>query len=129
MGQGLTDLYTSRRTHFIRCKFWSQEEHEEIANKNELLYKVEPTGTFMATEENSYANRNNILADSFLFDANFIVIRTNDDVSKLRTNDKVWTDDGNFWIVEDVQRKPFKKNRGMLKSKYCAASYYISLRR
>ena len=53
MGQGLTDLYTSRRTHFIRCKFWSQEEHEEIANKNELLYKVEPTGTFMATEENS----------------------------------------------------------------------------
>ena len=129
MGQGLTDLYTSRRTHFIRCKFWNQEEHEEIANKNELLYKVEPTGTFMATEENSYANRNNILADSFLFDANFIVLRTNDDVSKLRTNDKVWTDDGNFWIVEDIQRKPLKKNRGMLKSKYCAASYYISLRR
>lgn len=129
MGYGLTDLYSSRRVNFIRCKFWSQEEHEDIANKNELLYKIEPTGRFTATEENAYMNRNNILNETFLFDSNFIVLKTSDNISKLRANDRVWTDDGNFWIVEDVQKKPFKKTRHMVKSKYGTYEYYISLRR
>lgn len=129
MAKGMINLYTSRRTNFIRCKFWSQEEHENIANKNELLYKREPTGEFIASEEGAYTNRNNILNGEFMFDANFIVLKTQDDISKLRTNDKVWTDDDNFWIVEDVQKAPIKKHRGMMRLDYCGFEYFISLRR
>ena len=129
MAKGLINLYTSRRTSFIRCKYWSQEEHEDIANKNEILYKVTPTGEFYASEENAYTNRNNIVNGTFLFDANFIVLKTQDNVSKIMPNDKVWTDDGNFWIVEDVQKAPIKKHRGMMKLDYCGFEYFISLRR
>ena len=128
MSRGLTNLYTSRRTNFILCKYWSQEE-SEIASKSELLYKDMPTGYFYASESNSYATRNNIVNGDFIFDANFINLKTADDVSKLKVNDKVWMDDNTWWIVEDVQKTPIKKNRGYMRARHCSAEYYISLRR
>ena len=129
MGQGLTDLYTSRRTHFIKCKFWNQDENENYVSKNEILYNTIPTGIFYAKEANAYSNDNNTVSGDFMFDTTTITLITQDDISKMKVNDRVLTDDNNFWIVTNVQKNPLKKQRNYMKSKYCNAEYYISLRR
>lgn len=129
MSLGLNCLYTSRRTKFIKCKFWSQDENEDYVSRNEILYNIVPTGKFYAEEANPYSNSNDVIGNDFMFDSNSITLKTTDDVSKIKVNDKVWTDDDKFWIVTDVQKSVMKKQRNYMKGKYCNAEYYISLRR
>lgn len=123
---GLAEMFTSRRTTFEKCFFWSQERCRDNVKREEISRKIKPTGYFMAKDSSDENSTHQTVGGAFIFERNTITLKTYDDISNLEHDDFVKYD-GRMWIVDDIRRK---KNRRQ--SQFGTATpyvYYISLRK
>ena len=102
---GCVDIFTSRRTAFEKCKWWSQKNY---TNKNtgrssyELFcHKNAPSGEFWAEEIEGIAETMSASGD-VRFTRYTVTISTNDDVqNKIHKNDFVEYQ-GRIWRIENI---------------------------
>lgn len=123
----MIDTWQSRRNNFIECKYWSQINDENLVSLSEIAYKRQPTATFMAKENGSYAQENQIVDNSFMYDKNSVELETTDDVRDLKTNDLVEFRD-EIYRVTNVQRTKSLKQAQFLKEPISIKTF-ISLMR
>ena len=119
---GNTDIFTSRRGNFLECKYWHLDEELLKFDRNEIVYKRNPTGRFLAKQENEFVSENMTVAGSFMFDSNNVTISTRDCVNSLKQNDLVLVN-GIIYRVSYIRRKPLAKNLQYMKElRYTAQS-------
>lgn len=126
MPRGTVDLFTSRRTNFIECKYWLISKEDMGKNKEDLTHNKMYDGTFDAKFENQIENTMSVIGQTFMFDSNTVSISTLDDISDLKKNCLV--EFYNLvWRVNDVTRAPIKSDFQM--SNEIRFKYYMELRR
>lgn len=110
MAGGSTNLFTSRRTNFIKCEFWNVKKAN--VDKNEIVNEENPIGTFYAKiENNTISNSTNIVGQNFAFDSNNMSISTNDYIPEMKRNCIVRLEgfDG-LWRVDNVEKVQLRSN-------------------
>ena len=123
MDYDFVDIFVSRRDNFDECKYWCRKPNE---NPNELVYEMrKPDGYFDAKMSNPENFGTDVVGGVFMFDTNFVMIETNDDVFKLKANDVVEFR-GKIYMITDIQKRPLRKNNQFTNE--LAYKYYISLR-
>ena len=123
MAYDFVDIFVSRRDNFDECKYWCRKPSE---NPNELVYEMrKPDGYFDAKMSNPENFGTDVVGGVFMFDTNFFMIETNDDVFNLKANDVVEFR-GNIYMITDIQKRPLRKNNQYTNE--LAYKYYISLR-
>lgn len=123
----MIDLWQSRRTKFIECKYWSQITDKNIAKFSEIAYNREPTGSFKASITGSYTEENQTIENAFMYKKVTVVIETTDNVKDLERNDVIEMK-GEYYRVSDIQRKPVSKQEQYLNDPDSYTTF-ISLRR
>lgn len=109
---GTRNLWASKRTKFVKCRYWIQNNNERLVPNEILAHNRICDGYFDAEEINSYYNGKQVIQGVFNFDTMSVVIKTNDDVKKLKAGDIVLLDTyDEAWFVEDVQQVPMKRGR------------------
>lgn len=122
------DLFQSRRGYNEYCKWWSQNESEEISF-DKLVSKRVPSGCFYAKEVNPETSQNAIIGGTFMFDKTTITIKTPDNVLGIKNNDIVLFR-GEKWIVIDVQKRQSHLQQSEFANDENVSHYwYISLRK
>lgn len=123
----MIDLWRSNRDKFHKCEYWDVNEDEYTTRRNQLVYNSIPTGTFMAKIADSESESKQNVEDSFQFDSTFLALETMDDVSDLKSNNRVRFK-GKMYIVLDVDKIPLRKNAEQFLEELVPYKYYISLR-
>ena len=126
MNNGGTNIFTSRRTNYLHCKYWviSQEE-AKTKDKSVLIHEKVPEGYFDARIESDIENTSSVISQSFMFDSNSVSISTTDFVDNLKKNCLVECM-GAIWRVENVSRTPIRNNYEFWEPAYRT---YLQLRR
>lgn len=123
----MIDLYQSRRTKFIKCKYWSQIRDEKVVKLSEIAYYRKPTGFFDAEETGAYTEENQTVEGTFMLQKDVVSIETVDDVRDLKMNDIVEFN-GDLYRVTDIQRE-VKKKQAQYMNEYQSIKTFISLMR
>ena len=122
------DIFQSRRNYNEFCRWWSRNEDDQY-EANELISKRVPSGVFNAKEESPENLRNNVVADSFMFDSSHTMIKTPDNIMGIKNNDLIEYQ-GEFWIVVNVQKSKAKiQNTRYAYDKNCSHYWYLQLRK
>lgn len=121
----MIDLWSSRRDKFIECEYFSQNESDYIEN-DEIAHNVKADGVFFASEVGPRTSGSQVIAELFMVEEVSAVLKTEDDISKLKKNDIVRYE-GKSYRVENVQKTTMNKQRNFLRKSY-SATYYVSLR-
>lgn len=106
MASGI-DIYHSRRINYNRCIYWVRDE-DGIGDEDELIYKKKPAGIFYATESNAETNSANMLAGVFMTEQYDVLLESSDWLDVL-CKDCIVKYNGELWRVNEVQKKPYKK--------------------
>lgn len=126
MAQGGIDLYQSRRTTHTLCYYWKKLQGDRVS-ANELNYnKKNLAGIFYAQEITPQFFSNNTYGNNFMFENCDLTLKTNDEITNLKSNDIVKYDD-KYWIVVSVQKKRQLKESQF--SKNPSNTFYIALRK
>lgn len=105
---GTVDLWHSRRTSFIECKFWIRDDKEAKTDPSAWILQHKPSGTFYAKEISPQYNRMSQTAGVFAHDANTITLECDDDISDISRGCLVLYS-GKVWMVNDVQKQIHRK--------------------
>ena len=124
----MIDLYTTRRTNFIKCEWFSQIEDEEYVDLNEIRHLPSPSGVFYAKEVNGYSEDNQQVENLFMVDSHRVTLTTNDKVQELRLNDIVKFDN-KLWRVDSKQPTPKNAQRQFRNKANVSAATVIQLKR
>lgn len=128
------DLYQSRRTNFVRCRYWIAKDTEAFkdlgteAIRADDGYKISQycDGMFMAKERTAEDNSKKIVENVFMFDTSRIQLETTDNISFL-VQDSIVEYNGLYWRVTDNQKEKLKKQGQFLRKP--SYKYYLSLMR
>ena len=105
---GRVDLFHSRRTGYVDCKFWIRDERAQSGTPAQWVLYNQPSGTFHAKPVSSKTNQINTLNNAYALDMNYITIETDDDVSDI-TRGCIIKYCEELYIVESVQSDPHLK--------------------
>lgn len=119
------DIYATKRTYHIRCKFYKVDR--ENKDNNELLYKTQPSGVFYAKKVSAQSLQSSELGGVFRVDETNVTIKVLDDVKTLQNDDKVVMDNGTVWFVVTKQTTDIDKEEEF--SKRGREITYIQLRK
>lgn len=126
------DMFTSRRTMFDLCYYWHRREEDLDDNAivyvdtdlNEMIYERSPDGTFYATDTNGIDSGNQKIGSSFMFDENYVTLRTRDHID-LNQNDIIVFRE-KVWRVTSITRRVIKRQNQY--SRRPGYETYISLK-
>lgn len=124
----MIDLYKSRRSNYIKCEWYAQNEDEEYVSLDQIKHFSFPAGAFYAKELNSYSVENQVSGNVFMADAHNVSLQTTDNVKALRNNDYV-VFDGKLWRVDNKTTTPNNSQRQFRNREHISATTIISLRR
>lgn len=122
MASGI-NIYHSRRINYNRCVYWVRDE-SGVGNEEELYYKKKPAGVFYATEGNAETNAMNMIGGVFMTEEYDILLESTDWLDGLH-KDCIVRYNGELWRVNEVQKKPFKKESACRNRK--TYKWYIGL--
>lgn len=128
------DLYQSRRTNFVKCRYWIAKDTEAFkdlgmdAIRSDDGYKISQycDGMFMAKERTAEDNSKKIIENVYMYNVTNIQLETADNISCL-TQDSIVEYNGLYWRVTNVQREKVKKQGQYLRKP--SYKYYLSLTR
>ena len=123
---GYAEMFTSRRTCFNKCYFWSQERGKDIVDREELSRRISPTGFFSAKEVSNINEDPQIVGGSMMFERKTVTLKTYDNISNMKRDDFV-SYDGRMWVASSINKKKVRRQ-----SQYGVNTpfiYYIELRR
>lgn len=125
-----TDLFQSRRNYNEYCRWWSRNESDEDEHGDDaLIMKRVPTGSFMAKEVSPEQLKAQTIAGSFVYDENFVTIKTPDNISGIKAKDLVEFR-GEKWFVDNVQKSKAKmQNTHYASDRNCSHFWYLDLRK
>lgn len=106
----MIDLYTSRRDHFLKCVWFSQDTNEDFVPISSVVHEENPSGSFFAKELNPYTVSNHVIGGSFYVNRNSVQIMTYDNVENLKKNDLVKFNN-HVWRVEEKQTSYINKQK------------------
>lgn len=123
---GNSEMFTSRRTCFNRCEYWSQERGKDIANREELARKVRPSGFFMAKEVSNINEDPQIVGGSMMFERKTVTLKTYDNIEDVKRDDFV-SYDCHIWSISSMNKKKVRRQSQFgVNTPYI---YYVELRR
>lgn len=122
---GAIDLWGSRRASFERCE-WFQRDEKATKDQSRLVFKKKPTTVFYAKESNAFNYQKEQLGGVFLADESVVTLETTDNVSGIKTGDRVKYR-GSIWAVTSVQASEKHKQSQFLDQ--VTKTTYIGLKR
>lgn len=128
------DLYQSRRTNFVKCRYWIAKDTEAFkdlgmeAIQSDDGYKISQycDGVFMAKERTAEDNSKKIIENVYMYNVTNIQLETTDNISYL-TQDSIVEYNGLYWRVTNIQKEKIKKQGQFLRKP--SYKYYLSLTR
>lgn len=123
---GTVDLFHSRRTNYIECRYWVRDERKSIGDASKWIMENTESGRFYARELSPKYNQMNQAANVFAFDKNSITIETDDHIDNI-SRGCIVEYNGELWIVDIVQCKVHRKESEF--NKELDYKYTINLRR
>ena len=121
------DIYNSRATYNVKCRWWHRNETDEDIDLNELVMKRIASGSFMAKEVAALRKQDAQVNGVFAFERHFITIKSPDNLVQIVEKDLVEFN-GELWIVDNVQRSKAKnQNTFFAKDKNCSHYWYLEL--
>lgn len=128
------DLYQSRRTNFVKCRYWIAKDTEAFkdlgmeAIQSDDGYKISQycDGVFMAKERTAEDNSKKIIENVYMYNVTNIQLETTDNISYL-TQDSIVEYNGLYWRVTNIQKEKIKKQGQFLRNP--SYKYYLSLTR
>lgn len=128
------DLYQSRRTNFVKCRYWIAKDTEAFkdlgmeAIQSDDGYKISQycDGFFMAKERTAEDNSKKIIENVYMYNVTNIQLETTDNISYL-TQDSIVEYNGLYWRVTNIQKEKIKKQGQFLRKP--SYKYYLSLTR
>lgn len=121
---GRVDLFHSRRTGYVDCKFWIRDERNQSGSPQQWVLYNQPSGIFHAKPVSARDNQMNVINGVWALDRNHITIETDDDVPDLTRGCLVEYCD-ELYLVETSQGIPHLKELEF--NKHPDYKYVISL--
>ena len=123
---GRVDLFHSRRTNYLDCKYWVRDERDSRGNPSQWVLMNQPSGIFHAKLVSPFSNQRNITAGVWSTDSNHVTLETDDEVSDIKSGCIVEFD-SQLWLVESVQGQIHNKESEF--SKHLDYKYFIALKK
>ena len=105
---GTVDLFHSRRTRFIECKYWVRDERVAVGDVTQWVLKHSPSGTFYAKEISPQYNQFNKVGNGFVFNRDGITLESDDDLYEIVVGSIILYN-GKPWFVDNVQKQIHRK--------------------
>lgn len=117
------DIYATKRTLNIRCKYYKVDK--TIKDKTKLEHEKNVCGVFYCKMVSPKTLQYSNLSDVFRINSSSTTIEIHDDVKLLNIDDKVIFDNGDEWLVENKQENISYKQQEF--SRNAKAITYIQL--